>query len=130
MIDDPLLDEHAALMIRAVAWTAAWKRRHEHGAAAMVTLMSAQHLGAPVSVQLEKRLLLAKAHIEVRLADLAGRLAGAIAALGGDADTSAVATVVREAVTRVGGADEDFGSKIAELGPLADGYRRLRTALG
>lgn len=128
---DPLLDEHAALMTQIHAWVEAWKRRREPGGgAAMVILMSAQHLGEPVATRLEKRLLLAKAHLEGRVANLGGAIAAAIATLGGDADVSGITRSVTEAIVRVGGLEEDFGSKLAELGPLVECYRRLRAGIG
>lgn len=126
---DRWLDEHAALMAQLSAWAEAWRRRRDHGGAALVTLMSAQHLGDPVATRIEKRLHLAKAHLEGRIAALAGGMAGAIARMGGDADTAAIERAVSDAVARVGGAEDDFGSKLAELGPIAETYRRLRGAI-
>lgn len=126
---DPLLDDHAALLAQTTAWTDAWRRRREHTGAALVTLMSAIHLGDPLATRLEKRMLLAKAHLEGRIARLAGSFATAIAELGGDADASAIGRAVSDAVVRVGQADDDFGSKLAELGPVVDAYRRLRAAI-
>jgi hypothetical protein len=60
---------------------------------------------------------------------MAGSFATAIAELGGDADASAIGAAVSETIVRVGHADQDFGSKLAELGPLVDTYRRLRAAI-
>ncbi len=126
---DPLLEEHAALLSQLGAWADAWRRRREHGSAALVILMSATHLGDPLATRIDKRLLLAKAHLEGRIAGLAGRIADAVAVLGGDADTSAISRAVSDAVLRVGHADEDFAGKLAELGPLVETYRRLRNAI-
>jgi hypothetical protein len=126
---DRWLDEHAALLAQLSAWAEAWRRRREHGGAALVTLMSATHLGDPVATRIEKRLLLAKAHLEGRIATLAGGMAGAIARMGGDADTSAIERAVSDALVRVGGAEDDFGSKLAELAPIVEMYRRLRGAI-
>ena len=91
--------------------------------------LSSVLLGEPVADRIEKRLLLAKAHLEVEHAELGGRLAAAIAALGGHADTAAIEQAVREMIQRVGRVDEGFASKRAELDPLATAYRRLRAAL-
>jgi hypothetical protein len=126
---DHLLDEHAALLAQTTAWTEAWRRRGEQSGAALVTLMSAIHLGDPLATKIEKRLLLAKVHLEGRIARMAGSFATAIAELGGDADASAIGAAVSETIVRVGHADQDFGSKLAELGPLVDTYRRLRAAI-
>lgn len=126
---DPLLTEYEALRRQLDAWTEAWRRRREPGGAAMVGLMSTIVLGDPLASRLEKRLLLAKAHLEGRIAHYTGSIASAIAKLGGDADTSTIARAATEAVSRVGHADDDFGSKLAELVPLVECYRRLRSAL-
>jgi hypothetical protein len=126
---DRWLDEHAALLAQLSAWADAWRRRRDHGGAALVTLMSATHLGDPVATRIEKRLLLAKAHLEGRIAALAGGVAGAIARMGGDADTSAIERSVSDALVRVGAAEDDFGSKLAELAPIVETYRRLRGAI-
>ncbi|MBX7084285.1 MAG: hypothetical protein K1X88_34080 [Nannocystaceae bacterium] len=126
---DALLDQYDRLRTRADAWLEAWRGRKDTGSATMTTVLSSVLLGEPVADRIEKRLLLAKAHLEVEHAELGGRLAAAIAALGGHADTAAIEQAVREMIQRVGRVDEGFASKRAELDPLATAYRRLRAAL-
>lgn len=127
---DPLLTQHDALVRALRAWTDAWQHRRDSGSAAMVALASTMVNGEPLSLRLEKRLLLAKSHLEARIATQAGDVAHAIAKLAGQDDTTAIARAATEAVTRVGHADEDFASKLAELVPMIDAYRRLRGAVG
>lgn len=126
---DPLLAHYDVLRRQLDAWTDAWRHRRDHGGAAMVALMSTMVHGDPLASRLEKRLLLAKAHLEGRIAHYTGEVAAAIAKIGGDADTAAIERAATEAVTRIGHADDDFGSKLAELVPLVECYRRLRTAV-
>ncbi|MFO0635806.1 MAG: hypothetical protein U0168_23450 [Nannocystaceae bacterium] len=127
---DALLDQYDRLRARADAWLEAWRGRKDTSSAAMTTVLSTVLVGEPVADRLERRLLLAKAHLEVEHAELAGRIAAAIARLGGEADTSALEQGVREMVQRVGRVDEGFASKRAELDPLATAYRRLRAGIG
>lgn len=127
---DSLLQEFARLSAQLDAWTDAWQQRRAVGGAAVATLFSCLHTGEPLATRLEQRLLLAKARLEGKLADLAGRTAIAIARLAGDADVATTIDAVRQHVTAVGRSDEGFASKRAELEPLVAVYRRLATALG
>jgi hypothetical protein len=126
----PLLTQHEALVRALRAWTEAWQHRRDSGSATMVALASTMVNGEPLATRVDKRLLLAKAHLEARIATQAGDVAHAIAQVAGEDDTTAIRRAATEAVTRVGHADEDFASKLAELVPMVDAYRRLRAAIG
>lgn len=129
MASDPLLGEHERLRAQIDAWKQAWLHRRETTAASTAMLLSSLQHGEPLGDRLEKRLLLARAQLEQRVARLAGDIAAAIATLAGDSDTSAIERSIADAIAQVGRADQDFASKLAELEPLAELYRRLRAAV-
>ncbi len=129
MAADPLLQEHEQLRAQIEAWIAAWQRRSETTAASTAMVLSSLQLGSPLSERLEKRLLLARAQLEQRIARQAGEFAAAIAALGGDTETQTLERAIADAMAQVGRADQDFGSKLAELVPLVEMYRRLKAAI-
>lgn len=126
---DPLLQEFARLNAQLDAWSEAWQQRRQVSGAAVATLFSGLHTGEPLATRLEQQLLLAKARLEGKLADLAGRTAIAIARLAGDAEVGSTIDAVRQHITAVGRSDEGFASKRAELDPLVAVYRRLAAAL-
>jgi hypothetical protein len=126
---DPLLDEHESLRAQIDAWIQAWLHRTETTAASTAMVLSSVQLGVPLTERLEKRLLLTRAQLEQRISRLSGSLAAAIAGLGGDTDTSQLERAVTDAIAQVGRADQDFGSKLAELDPLVTMYKRLKAAI-
>ena len=128
-MSDPLLEEHERLRTQIDAWIEAWLRRKETTAASTSMVLSSVQLGVPLQERLEKKLLLVRAQLEQRVARLAGDLAAAIAGLGGDAETQSLQRAVSDAIAQVGRADQDFASKLAELGPLVAMSRRLKGAI-
>jgi hypothetical protein len=128
-MSDPLLEEHERLRTQIDAWIEAWLRRKETTAASTSMVLSSVQLGVPLQERLEQKLLLVRAQLEQRAARLAGDLAAAIAGLGGDADTQPLQRAVSDTFAQVGRADQDFASKLAELGPLVAMYRRLKAAI-
>lgn len=127
--DDALLAHHDLLQAKVEAWTTSWRLRGEAPNATVAQLMSRPYLGAPMSTQLETRLLEARREIDNQIARYAGTLAAAIALLCRAGDTDAIERSTQESFLKIGHAEDGFETKMAELMPLVDTYRRLSLAL-
>lgn len=129
MSTDPLLAEHAEIRAQITAWIEAWSHRRDVASSTTAILFGTIVNDEPLAGRLEQRLLLARAHLERRIAKLAGALGAAIARRLGEDDPSALERRLHDAVAAVGSGDEDFASKLAELEPLVAAHRRIFGAL-
>ncbi len=126
---DPLVVEHVQIRAHVSAWIEAWSGRRDVASSSTAILFGAVVQGEPLATRLEQRLLLARAHLERRIANLAGALGAAIARRLGEDDPSALERRLHDTVSAVGSGDYDFASKLAELEPLVAAYRRILDAL-
>lgn len=127
---DPLLKHYTTLLEKAEAWQQAWAQRGEAPTASVAQLMSQTFQGATLAQQIEKRLLEGRRELDNQIARFAGTLAAAVALLCKSGNTDAIERQTQEAFLRVGKTEDGFASKLAELRPMADLYRRLKTAVG
>lgn len=129
MESDPLLVHHQSLIEKTQAWQQAWNDRGQAQTASVAELMSRSYLGSTVAQQIEKRLLEGRLEIDHQIARFAGMLAAAIALLFRAGDTETIERQTQEAFLRIGKSEDGFATKMAELRPLVELYRRLNTAL-
>lgn len=128
MTDDPLLSHYEQLRARVDAWHDAWARRGETGNATVATLLGTPHVGAPLSAQIETRLLEARREIDNQIARFAGVVAAAIALCCRSGETDAIERATQTAILKLGKVEDGFATKMTELGPLVELYIRLKRA--
>lgn len=127
---DPLLAHFESLERRVEAWRVSWERRGQADGALVAELMSRPYLGEPLSAQIERRLTEARRELENQLARYAGTLAAGIALLCRAGDTERIERDTFESFSRLGRTEEAFETKMAELRPMVELYRRLNLAVG
>jgi len=121
--------ELAALELRCQAWREAWAERDQTPSASLSEVLSAMHLGEPLTERLVERLEEGRGEIENAIARLAATTAGALAKLARDGDTGVIERRSHETFVRIGKHDEHFDTKLTELRPLVGRYLRLARAL-
>ena len=121
--------ELAAIEARCQAWREAWAERDRTPSASISEVLSALHLGEPLTERLVVRLKEGRREIENAIARLAATTAGALAKLARDGDTQAIERRSHETFLRIGQHEEHFDTKLAELRPLVQRYLRLARAL-
>lgn len=128
MSDDPLLSHYEQLRARVDAWHDAWARRGEAANATVATVLGTNHVGAPLSAQIETRLLEARREIDNQIARFAGVVAAAVALCCRSGETDAIERSTQEGMLRLGKVEDGFATKMTELGPLVDLYVRIKRA--
>lgn len=121
--------ELAALELRCQAWREAWAERDRSPSASVSEVLSAMHLGEPLTERLVERLRAGRLEIEHAIARLAAATAGALARLARDGDTETIERRTHETFVRIGKHEEHFDTKLAELRPLVKRYLTVARAL-
>ena len=121
--------ELQALELRSQAWREAWAERDRTPSASVSEVLTAMHLGEPLTERIIERLKEGRFEIEKSIARLAATTAGALARLARDGDTEAIERRSHETFLRIGKHDEGFDTKLAELRPLVKRYLTLARAL-
>jgi hypothetical protein len=129
MAEDALLTHHELLQQRVTAWREAWAKRGEAPTAAVTQLLGEPYLGATVAQHIETRLLETRRDIDNAIARYAGLVAAAVVLLCKAGTTDGIERKTQEAFLKIGRQEDGFETKMVELGPLVELYRRLSTAM-
>jgi len=131
MVPSPasIREAHTRLLERVAAHREAWRDRDKASTATVARVLSATHVGEPLSTRLEKRLLEGRRELDNAIARFGADVAGAIAQAVKVGDASSIERGIHEDLTRVARSDETFENRLHEIAPLVDLYVRLATAL-
>ena len=129
MAEDALLTHHEVLQQRVTAWREAWAKRGEAPTAAVTQLLGETYLGSTVAQHIEEKLLQTRREIDNAIARYAGLVAAAVALLCKAGSTEDIERKTQESFLKIGRQEDGFETKMAELQPLVELYRRLSVAM-
>ncbi len=129
MAEDALLTHYDKLCARVEAWREAWARRGDAESAAVAQLLGETYLGQTLAQHIETRLVESRREIDNAIARYAGLVGAAVALLCRAGSTGDVERKIQEAFLKIGRHDDTFETKMVELRPLVELYRRLATAV-